>query len=382
MWFFVLGNNTSVVDNSANKSKSGSQKPDNPSKSEKAGVAARSDVKPEPPLILAVPAPMASMLDGKDLQSLPADQLLGMANAAEAKGDYARAAPLQFWYAKKSKQGYYNLACYCARLGQKDAAFYWLQIAALEEGVDTAHATRDEDLVILHRDSRWAVVQTFLTAANHYFETAGTPRTVLVLPAGYDGSTPLTVVAWLHGLGSSTDDFVGPGCQDFASELKIAFVGVSGTVPRGPRTFVWSEDPARDAKRVDDALSEISDLVKIKPGHVITMGFSQGAQMGLEIAVRNPEKFAGAIVMSPGAKSSLAQAKPSPLLAKRGFVLTCGAKEHPGNVKLTADAAKWLQGANAKVQHKPYAGMAAHAFPPDFDARFGEWVRFIEKARD
>ena len=119
VWFFVLGNNTSVVDNSANKSKSGSQKPDNPSKSEKAGVAARSDVKPEPPLILAVPAPMASMLDGKDLQSLPADQLLGMANAAEAKGDYARAAPLQFWYAKKSKQGYYNLACYCAGLAKK-----------------------------------------------------------------------------------------------------------------------------------------------------------------------------------------------------------------------------------------------------------------------
>ena len=170
--------------------------------------------------------------------------------------------------------------------------------------------------MILHRDSRWAVVQTFLTAANHYFETAGTPRTVLVLPAGYDGSTPLTVVAWLHGLGSSTDDFVGPGCQDFASELKIAFVGVSGTVPRGPRTFVWSEDPARDAKRVDDALSEISDLVKIKPGHVITMGFSQVRPNGPGNSGTQSGKVRRRHRHVPGAKSSLAQAKPSPLLAK------------------------------------------------------------------
>jgi predicted esterase len=257
-----------------------------------------------------------------------------------------------------------------------------LQKAVLEEGVDIGHAGRDEDLKSLHKDPRWDKMLVFMIAANAYFETSGITSTPLILPKGYNKSTPITVVAWLHGLGSRPDDFVNQDCQSFADELNIAFVGISGTAPRGPRSFVWTEDPAQDAKRVNEALGAIADRVTIKKGHIIAMGFSQGAQMGLEIAVRDPVQFAGAIVMSAGAKSSLSDAKQLPALAKRGFIVTCGAKELPGNVKLTADAADWLRNAKAKVQHLPYAGMSAHAFPPDFDDRFPEWVKFIESARN
>jgi predicted esterase len=341
----------------------------------------RAGEKPAPPFQLAVPAVQPAQLDGKDLRKLEEGQLASLARQATARQDYARAATLQYWLVEKTKSGQYDLACYLARIGKTEEALYWLQVAALDEGVDSSHAEHDEDLVTLHRDARWARVRQYLAACNRYFEATPNPRTELILPNGYKKGTPIPAVVWMHGLGSHPGDFVNAGCRGYADELNVAFVGVSGTQSRGPRRYVWSEDPEQDAKRVREALAEVKDRVTIKPGHVITMGFSQGAQMGLEIAVRYPEEYAGAIVMSPGAQSHLNQAQVSPLLARRGFVVVCGAKEHPGNVKLTADAAAWLRAANAQVKHKPYPGMAAHSFPPDFDERFPEWVKFIEASR-
>jgi predicted esterase len=343
--------------------------------------AARPVEKPVPPLQLAVPSAQPMQLDGKDLKALPARELLGCANQAMAREDYPRAAAYQYWYVQKAKEGQYNLACFLARVGQTDPAFYWLQRAALEEGVDTRHAERDEDLVSLHRDPRWPQVRQYLADCNRYFASAPLARTALLVPKDYQKGTAIPAVLWLHGLGSRPEDFVNPGSQRYADQLKVALVGVSGTNPRGPRSFVWAEDPEKDAKRLRDALAEVSDRVTVKKGHVITFGFSQGAQVGLEVAVRHPEEYAGAIVLSPGATPHLDAVKPSPLLARRGFVLACGANEAPGNVRLTALDADWLRRAGARVIHRPYPGMSAHTFPRDFDERFPEWVGFILKAR-
>jgi predicted esterase len=343
--------------------------------------APRTVEKPVPPLQLATPPAMPEQLDGKDLTKMKEAQLLGLANQAMAKEDYTRAATFQYWYVQKTKEGQYNLACFLAQIGKTDAAFYWLQQAAIEEGVDTQHAQRDTDLTSLRRDPRWAKVRQYLADCNRYFESAPIARTTLVLPKDYKKGTPIPAVLWLHGLGSRPEDFVNSGCQDFADELNIAFVGVSGTKARGPRSFVWAEDPEKDAKRLRDALAEVSERVTIKKGQVITLGFSQGAQVGLDVAVRYPEEYAGSIVLSPGAQSHLDDVKPSPLLARRGFVVSCGAKEHPGNVRLTAQDADWLRQAKAQVIHKAYPGVSAHTFPVDFEERFPEWVEFILKPR-
>ena len=189
------------------------------------------------------------------------------------------------------------------------------------------------------------------------------------------------MVLWLHGLGSRPEDFINSGCQIYADELNVAFIGVSGTKSRGPRSFVWAEDPEQDARRLRDALSEISDRITVKKGYVITFGFSQGAQVGLDVVVRYPEDYAGSIVLSPGATPHLDGVKPSPLLTRRGFVLCCGAEEHPGNVQLTALDAKWLREAKSQVIHKAYPGMSTHSFPTDFDERFPEWIKYILDAR-
>jgi predicted esterase len=337
--------------------------------------------KPIPPLSLPVPPAMSPRIDGKDLQAMAEVELRARAIQAMEKEDYPRAAGYQYWYVRKSGTGQYDLACFLARIGQTDPAFYWLQLAASEEGVDSQHAQRDEDLTSLRRDPRWVRIRQYLQDCNRYFESAPIGRTVLVLPRGYKKGTPIPAVVWLHGLGSRPDDFVDADGQVYADKLHIAFLGVSGTRPRGPRSFVWADDPEKDARRLRDALAEVSDRVTIRKGHVITFGFSQGAQVGLEVAVRFPDEYAGAIALSPGAQYHLDDVRPSPLLARRGFVVSCGAKEHPGNVALTEQDASWLRASGAQVIHKEYPGVSAHSFPKDFDKRFPEWVQFILKAR-
>jgi predicted esterase len=204
----------------------------------------------------------------------------------------------------------------------------------------------------------------------------------VLLPKGYQKGTPIPAVLWLHGMGSRPEDFANDDAQSYADELKIAIIGVSGTKARGPRSFVWAEDIEADAKRLREAIAEASEKVTLQKGNLITLGFSQGAQMGLEVAVKYPEDYAGAIVLSPGASSHLSELSPSPLLSQRGYVLCCGAQEHPGNVSLTSADANWLRRAKAQVIHKAYPGVSAHTFPQDFDERFPEWIKFILKARN
>jgi predicted esterase len=341
------------------------------------GQPARSAEKPTPPLQLAVPAALPEKVGELDLKNKDSDELLLLAQAAAGKKLYNVAAAAQYWHVQKAKQGQYDLACYLAQISKVDPAFYWLQLAAIDEGVDTQHAQRDEDLESLRADPRWGKVLRYMQDCNRYFESTPITRTVLIIPRNYKKPAEIPAVVWLHGLGSRPEGFVNDGCQDLADKLNIAFIGVSGTKARGPRSFVWADEIDKDAKRLRDALAEVSDRVTVKKGQIITFGFSQGAQVGLEIAVRDPELYAGSIVLSPGANFHLREVKPSPMLAQRGFVVSCGAKEHPGNVRLTTQDAEWLRQAKAKVIHKAYAGVAAHSFPEDFQERFPEWVKFI-----
>lgn len=338
--------------------------------------------KPTPPLQLPVPNALPERFKNADFKNMEADELLDLGRVAADKKDYQIAAMAQYWHVQKSRTGQYDLACYLAQTGQIDPAFYWLQIAALEEGVDTGHAQRDEDLASLRADKRWVQVFRYMEECNRYFETAELGRTVLILPKDYKKTDAIGAVVWMHGFGSRPEDLVNESAQHWADSLHVALIGVSATKPRGPNSFVWADDGGRNVKRLHDSLGEVSDRVTIEKGKIVLMGFSQGAQVGLEIAAQYPEEYAGAIVLSPGAKPNLDKVKPTALLAKRGFVVSCGAKEHPGNVELASKDAGWLRQANAKLIYKLYPGVSSHSFPADFNERFPEWVTFIFKAKE
>jgi predicted esterase len=337
---------------------------------------------PVPPLDLPAPPPLPATIDGQDLRQLDGREMQRQATLFAENREYERAAAYQYWIVQKTGSGRYDLACYLARLGRTDAAFYWLQRAGLDEGLSMCWVEKDEDLASLRADPRWEAVWRYLHDCLIYWNRIGTRRSTLVVPEGYDGRSPLTVILGLHGGGSNPEDFTQDCYQRIANELHVAFVCASGPRSWGKSIFLWEEEPESDYPRLQEALDEVKDRVRPRPGGLIAFGFGDGAVAGLRVAVRHPEEFAGAIVVFPPnlGEYLVREEVPSPLLARRRFVLVGGADEPAGDFGLATGAAELRRRTQAKVKHQPYPGVSERDWPPDFENRFPEWVRFIDSA--
>jgi predicted esterase len=345
-----------------------------------AAIEHTAEGKPVVPWSLAPPPEPSGDLGELDPSKVDGDSLAGASRVLADRGELKKAIVLQHAAVKNTGRGRYNLACWYGRDGAADAALYWLVEAAKTEGMDTAWAAEDADLAVLHRDRRWPAAYAYLRGYADYWAKSGVHETVVVVPKNATRSRPIPALVGLHGLGANATSFVDADAyQGLADRLGVAFIGVSGTNPNGPTSYSWAEDPEKDARRVAAALAEASARVSIAPGKVILFGFSQGGAVAAELAARDPQHIAGAIVMSPGGlrPPALDAVKASPLLRQRGFVFVCGAGEHPGNVKRTADGAAWFSAAGAKVEHRAYEGVRAHAFPPDFLEALPRWVGMI-----
>lgn len=314
-----------------------------------------------------------------DLASLPPDELSAGGLRLLQQGRPAEAAQVLYFAVKQGADDRYNLACALARANEVDPAFYWLQRAAAEEGVDSEWAQQDSDLDNLRADPRWSQVADYLRAYNEYFAHQDVLRTVLIVPAGYAPDKPIVTLVGMHGLGGS-EAFVHEDYRLWAERLNVAFVGLSGTRPLGPKSCSWSEDRELDHAQVQKALASLQG--RLEPGKVLLFGFSQGAQMAFELAAAHPDRYAGAIVMSPGKRGTggLEGLKARAGNQDQRFVLVSGAEEHPGTVAQVREDASWARAGGAEVKEKLYPGVSEHAFPPDFTDAFPDWVRWLESA--
>ena len=267
---------------------------------------------PTPPLNLPVPSPMAAVQGERDFSKMGRDELSLIAQDADEEGAFKVALIAQYWAVRKGDDGYYDLARYYARNSLTNAALYWLQQAALKTGADARQADEDEDLATVRQDPSYAAVAVFLRRCEAYWRTHGKSATLLYRPAGFNASKPTAIVVCLHGRGSRPDHFFGKTTQALADAIGIPIVSVSGTQPTGPKSFVWAVDAVKDQARLDAALKEISDRVTVAPGKIVAIGFSEGAQVAVELAARDPARYAGAIAISPGADFHLDKAQATP----------------------------------------------------------------------
>jgi predicted esterase len=343
----------------------------------------KSDAKrsqPAKPFDLPEPPAQEKTWKGADLTKISANMLQAMARKAAAEDNYADARRYQYWSCKALHDNYYDLACYYFQTRDVEGGLYWLQFAALSDGVDANWADRDADLASMRSDKRWRTVRKFLGEANKYWATSGITKTVVLTPKNHKPGAPIPVVVWLHGMGASPNDMAEWGAE-FPDALDVAMIGVSGTNPRGKTSFVWSDDRAANRKRIEAALAEAADRVKPAPGKIVLMGFSQGACAAAELAQSDPKAFAGAIVMSPGGLSP-ASFKSDPEFSKtQGYVAVVGAREMLGNVFLTRLYGESFKRLGARLELKEYPGVSAHSFPEDFEERFPHWVKFVLEKR-
>lgn len=338
------------------------------------------DALPEPPLQLPMPPAPTARLGETELSHVAPRELAAAAQHLYEMRRYDDAVRCQYQVVSKSDAGRYNLACYYARAGDMPAALYWLQAGARDEGADADWALQDDDLAGIRKDSRWPKLLRYLRVCQRYWETGNFSETTLVLPHGTLAGRPIAVFIGLHGLGDTAHGFIDPDeYQPLADEMGVAFLGVSGTIPHGKSWFTWSEDPVKDLERIDAALREVSDRLTPAEGQEFLLGFSQGGRVAAELAARRPDRFAGAIVLSPGSRSGerLPSVDAGPLHRRQGIVAVCGAGEHPRTIEYTNRCAALFKKLGARVFLKLYPGMNRHSLPPDYRKKLPDWGKFI-----
>ena len=331
--------------------------------------------KPAPPFTITRPGPQPVPLPDFDLEEYNALELTMAARQSIEQQKPGLAAIFQRWAVEKGSDQYYNLACYESLSGRVDESIYWLQEAGLKEGVNVEWSQEDSDLENLRDDPRWDRVLSFLKQCGRYWAASDTDDHQLVLPANYDGQ-PIPVMVWLHGMGDRAESYVFEELQPIADEHRVAFVSVSGTVVNGPTSFSWADSMQKNEQRIDAALAKFADKLKAKEGQIALGGFSQGGQVAGELAAKRPERYSGALIMSPGGFDfSLGDLNPNEHHKRQTIIAVCGAGEHRGNVRLTEKYADWFQdAAGANVTHKPYEELNRHSLVPDFEERLPEWI--------
>ncbi len=336
-----------------------------------------------PPAVFNLSPPRApsSNWNGDDIKEMETGMLFALANRARSEDRVQEAIQFQHLGVQREQgEGIYNLACLYGMTGDANGAFYWLQRAAHEEGVDSSHLARDPDFLKIRSDPRWKQVQTFVTSCNAYFRAQPIVQIEHVIPAGYQNDRPIPVVVGLHGLGDSAKNFLGRDefYQSLANNLGVALIAVSGTQPSGPRSFTWSENLERDRQHIEDALAKLSDRLTFRRDAVVLYGFSQGAAVSASLAANYPEQYAGAIALSPG---SITDIQPpgtaSPLLGQRKFVAVCGDGEHPSTLAAAKLWANWYSQHGARVVNRVTPSHDSHSFPPDFEEVFPQWISLI-----
>lgn len=336
---------------------------------------------PQPPLNLAAPAAPAAELDQLDLTQVEPPDLRSLAEQYYNHQLFQAAIQCQYQSVIRADTGRYNLACFYARAGDIAGALYWLQECARLEDSNAAWASRDGDLVAVRKDPRWPELLNYLRAYQKYWETSEHSETALVLPHEMPADRTLPLFIGLHGLGHRAQGFVDPAMyQPLADEMGVAFLAVSGTLPRGKHSFVWSEDLSRDLKRIDAALAEVADRITPAEGKVVLFGFSQGAMLAAELAARHPDRFAGAIVLSPGSQTDVqtaAENYPLEKMRRLGIVVVCGDGEHPQTIERTKHYTNFFTSVEARVWSKIYPGMNTHSLPPDYREKLPVWGKFI-----
>jgi dienelactone hydrolase len=337
---------------------------------------------PKPPLDLPKPKDLPAVHDGIDLSKKGADELVEMAMMAGARRDNKTALAAQFWAVQKGAvDAQLFLADVYALNEQYDEAFYWLQQAAINEGVDVRRLAPDGlYLDSLRDDRRYPKVIEFLGQCNAYWAEPSHQHPMVVIPANFEKTKPSPVIVSFYFLDSRPDQFCGKVLQEMADKIGLPFICVTNARPLERCAGSWQVfSPDELAKRTEAVLAEVADRVTISPGGVITLGFSGGADLALQVAAREPNRYCGAIALevSPLGEPQLANLEPSDKLKRSRFIIATGGDPGKSTVSSGERYRDWLRNAGAEVKLSILQQIGGRQLQDGSEKQFREWVAFI-----
>ncbi len=330
--------------------------------------------------VLGVVALSVWVVPGAVGQPLTEQQLRRMAEnmgAALDKGDWERVARLGERI-MEARPGLavvaYNLACAHAQLGDHEAAIGWLERSAENGFAGIVSIETDSDLDPIRGDARFgAVADTVRATRDRRFDAfraeAEKAELLTVLPPGHDPEVAAPLVIVLHGSGGRPGPIAGV-YERAAAEVGAIVVAPSALRPMG-EGFNWT---FRDESEwmVLHVLERVGREHKIDRERVVLAGFSQGANVSLEVGLKHADRFAG-IVACCGHWDAEIMRIPEGVELPR-VQLLIGAQDPWVGTFREAEEALGSAGADVRLH---VARGVGHAYPRDADERLEAALRFV-----
>ncbi len=337
------------------------------------------------PYDIAAPKPPSSMLNGADLRKDGRAREFVRGLEREPRRVLIEDAIKGYhWHiaASADSWGRADLAKFYAAAGDIPSAVYWLQKAAVEEGILLEEINQEPGLAAIISSPSWQGLKEFISSASLCWQQSSFRRDILVLPKGYATGKKIPLLIALHGHRGGPAGFIRSGAtQKMCDQLQMGLLSISGPIVFGPHSFAWPVDLEVCMRRIQDALEDGAACVSADKSRLMMVGFSAGAQIAAELAARHPDQFLGAMVLcsgkGPGCRIGEVDRPGS--LAGRRFLIINGELEHPGNLEVGARDAQGLEALGAKVLHVKLPKMG-HQFPTNYDQLVAEWVKVVLEA--
>jgi len=206
-------------------------------------------------------------------------------------------------------------------------------------------------------------------------DSAGRPICVYE-PHGYEQNYAYPLIVWLHGEGGNERDLLR--VMPMISEQNYLGISFRGTSPaRGVMTgaYRWSQ-AAEDAADFETVLFEtVRDLRRDHHVHserVFVAGFDDGAVMALQLMLRRPEWFGGAICLAGRFSTSQHALARFRDLRKKRVLIAAGSGDRISPPRHAIDTGRLLHAAGMNVSTRVVD--AEHEVTPTMLRQIDNWV--------
>ncbi|GEM_PF-2418615 len=125
----------------------------------------------------------------------------------------------------------------------------------------------------------------------------GAQPVIMYYPTGYDSTSRWPLVIAMHGGNGSYESFAHTW-RNMADAIKAVIAVPAGVERESQITNSWGADFGPIEKAIVGLAEKLSAQHRVNRSQIYLTGFSQGAQASLELALRRPDLFRGAIPMS------------------------------------------------------------------------------------
>ncbi len=210
-----------------------------------------------------------------------------------------------FYLVRAEGRGRCNLSHAYNYVGDNRAAAYWLQEAAVQEGVRESDMPTVRSVLSSVSKTGYGFdrLESVVHASIHFWKQKPREGPQLTLPSGYDPAEALPLVVCLHPSFSDQGFFDQSLLTQIANRFRVAVLTLDGHEPYGPNLVVWTENYhnnyADDEVVIAKAIEQCEGTFTERANSRILVGVYGGAFVAFGSAFANPEKYSGAVALYP-----------------------------------------------------------------------------------